>query len=126
MLESRSITLCAAGVAYNWRYRPSRRSTIPSVWSSSASVRTTPSIGTWRIPRGSGPGIRASCACTSGEALSRNQRRPSALTAAEDWLRGRARAGSRRAIRQVGHQQFHWGNPPPAAVPSKMTCTLKK
>ena len=39
--------------------------------------------------------------------------------------RGRARAGSMRAARQVGHQQFHWGNPPPAAVPSRTTCTWK-
>ena len=87
--ESCSMTLCDR-VA--WR-RPggtgaSRRSTIPSVWSSSASVRTTPSTGTWRIPARLRPGEPASCAWTSGEALSRNQRAPSALTAADDWLRG--------------------------------------
>jgi hypothetical protein len=39
--------------------------------------------------------------------LSRNHRRPSALMAADDWLRCRARSGSRRATRQQGHQQFH-------------------
>ena len=66
---------------------------------------------------------RPSWSRTSGEALSRNQRSPSALTAAEDWLRGTARRGSERATRQEGHQQFHWGKPPPAAVPRRTTCT---
>ena len=28
-----------------------------------------------------------------------------------------------RATRQRGHQQFHCGNPPPAALPSRRTCT---
>src|ERR1700722_13189292 len=85
----------------------------------------TPSIGTARMTPGPGVGSRAvrrwSWSLTSGELLQRNQRRPSALTAIEDWERGRARAGASRATRQVGHQQFHWGKPPPAAVPRRMT-----
>ena len=69
---------------------------------------------------------RASWSRTSGDALSRNQRSPSALTAADDWVRGMARRGSVRAARQEGHQQFHWGNPPPAAVPRRTTCTGRR
>ena len=38
------------------------------------------------------------------------------MIATEDCDLGWALSGSLRAIRQVGHQQFHWGNPPPAAV----------
>ena len=50
---------------------------------------------------------------------------PSELIATDDCERGRAERGSERAARHVGHQQFHCGNPPPAAVPSRMTCTWK-
>src|SRR4029079_17626877 len=74
-------------------------------------------------PGGGAASKRPSCACTSGDALRRNQRAPSALTAAEDWVRGCAREGSRRATRQEGHQQFHWGKPPPAALPRRTICT---
>jgi hypothetical protein len=56
----------------------------------------------------------------SGYALSRNQRLPSALIAAVDWVRDKARWGSLRAVVQTGHQQFHCGSPPPAAVPRRM------
>src|SRR6185437_3758362 len=58
-------------------------------------------------------------------ALHRNQCVPSALTAIEDCVRGCARPGMSRAARQVGHQQFHWGNPPPAALPRRRTCTMR-
>ena len=43
--------------------------------------------------------------------------------AADDCVRGLAAEGSVRATRQRGHQQFHWGKPPPAALPSRRTCT---
>ena len=110
-----------------WSRRASRSSTIPSVWSSSASVKTIPSTGTCRVRAGGAiVGRRPAGAWTSGDALSRNQRAPSALTAAEDWLRGTARRGSERATRHEGHQQFHCGKPPPAAVPRRTTCTGKR
>ncbi len=81
---------------------------------------TTPSTGTCRTCVGaSGGAMWRNCSRMSGEALSRNQRTPSALTAADDCVRGRAFDGSVRAVRQPGHQQFHWGNPPPAAAPRK-------
>ncbi len=73
-------------------------------------------------PAGAGVWRRPSCAWTSGEALRRNHRAPSPLTATDDWLRGIARRGSSRATRQDGHQQFHWGKPPPAAVPRRTMC----
>jgi hypothetical protein len=58
---------------------------------------------------------------TSGEAFSRNQRFPSALTAADDWVLRRAWTLRERTPAQFLQAQFHWGNPPPAAVPSKRT-----
>src|SRR6476659_6901347 len=82
-----------------------------------------PSTGTCRTPVTSARGSRVICSRTSGEALPRNQRTPSALTAIEDCVRGCASAGSSRAMRHVGHQQFHCGKPPPAAVPSRITRT---
>lgn len=57
--------------------------------------------------------------------MRRNHRRPSTLMAADDCVRGRAAAGSRRATRQHGHQQFHCGKPPPAALPSRITYTCE-
>src|SRR5690242_10354041 len=57
------------------------------------------------------------CARRSGEALSRNQPRPSAETASEACVRGFARGSPRRAIRHAGAFEFHWGKPPPAAEP---------
>ena len=57
----------------------------------------------------------------SGEALSRNQRRWSALTATDDWVRGRAGREPSRTARHGGQVQFHCGNPPPAAEPSTRT-----
>src|SRR5512140_38091 len=82
-----------------------------------------PSTGTCRTPLTSRCGSRVICSRTSGDALPRNHRTPSALTAIEDCVRACARAGSSRAMRHVGHQQFHCGKPPPAAVPSRITCT---
>src|SRR6185312_1222387 len=82
-----------------------------------------PSTGTCRTPATSTRGKWASWSRTSGDALPRNHRTPSALNAIDDCVRACARAGSSRAMRHVGHQQFHCGNPPPAAVPSRITCT---
>ena len=97
---------------------------MPSVWSISASVTRTPSIGTCRIVEGvSSARSQRNWSRTSGDAFRRNHRRPSPLTAAEDCVRGWAAEGLVRATRQRGHQQFHWGNPPPAALPSRRTCT---
>src|SRR5689334_12315176 len=53
---------------------------------------------------------------TSGEALIRNHRRWSALTATDDWVRGTP-APERTAV-HTGQPQFHCGEPPPAAEPS--------
>ena len=52
--ESSSRTRRTASVAATCSRRASRRSTMPSVWSSSASVKTMPSTGTWRTPAGRG------------------------------------------------------------------------
>ena len=97
---------------------------MPSVWSISASVTRTPSIGTCRIVEGvSSVRSQRNWSRTSGDAFRRNHRRPSPLMAADDCVRGWAAEGSVRATRQRGHQQFHCGNPPPAALPSRRTCT---
>jgi hypothetical protein len=60
------------------------------VWSSSASVSNTARTGVSRPARGCSAGLASIWARTSGEALSRNQFRWSALTATDDWVRGRA------------------------------------
>ena len=87
----------------------------------------TPSMGTCRSVAGAPfGGSQASCSRTSGEAFSRNQRRPSPLIAIDDCRRGSAAPGSLLATRQHAHQQFHWGKPPPAAVPIRTTCTRGK
>src|SRR3712207_9089699 len=57
----------------------------------------------------------------SGEALSRTHRRRSALTAIDDWVRGRAGRDPSRTARHGGQAQFHCGYPPPAAEPSTRT-----
>ncbi len=121
--ESRSSMDWTARVAYTGRCLASRNNTMPSVWSISASVTRTPSIGTCRIVKGvSSVRTQRNCSRTSGEAFRRNHRHPSTLMAAEDCVRGWAPEGSERATRQQGHQQFHWGKPPPAALPSRRTC----
>ena len=58
--ESSSITRRTASVASTWSCRASRSSTTPSVWSSSASVKTIPSTGTWRYPLGARRGASRS------------------------------------------------------------------
>ncbi len=70
--------------------------------------------------RGCSAGVRSICQRTSGEQLSRNQASPSALTAAEDWVRGLAAGSPARARAQLPQAQFHWGKPPPAADPRMM------
>src|ERR1700683_4315912 len=85
-------------------------------------------MGTWRtlaLLTGPAPASRASWWRTSGDALIRNHRTPSGLTAIDDCDRGCTRPGSARAVRQVGHQQFHWGTAPPAAVPRRMICRAR-
>src|SRR5689334_10816051 len=57
----------------------------------------------------------------SGEALKSTHRRPSAVAAIEDCVRGRARMVPRRTPRQLAQLQFHCGKPPPAALPSTRT-----
>jgi hypothetical protein len=82
-------------------------------------------MGTSLRAEGASTGRRRSCSRISGDALSRNQCWPLLLIAAEDWVRGQAFSGFVRAIRQQGHQQFHWGKPPPAAAPSRRICTRR-
>ena len=56
----------------------------------------------------------------SGEQLSRYQSAPSALTATQSWVRD----GQVPDVHEHrAHAQFHWGHPPPAAVPSTTTFT---
>ena len=59
------------------------------------------------MPPGANPGSRASWACTSGEAFSRNQRRPSALTAADDWGGPAERKRVRPALRDSHERLLH-------------------
>src|ERR1019366_5529000 len=96
---------------------------IPSTWSRSALVRSTPSMEVPRTWSGGGKSLGKASIWwrISGEALRRNQDLPSALTVAEDWERGDVPGRPERASRQRAQLQFHWGKPPPAAVPSKRT-----
>jgi hypothetical protein len=82
-------------------------------------------MGTSLRAAGASTGRRRSCSRISGDALSRNQCWPLLLIATEDCVRGQASSGFVRAIRQQGHQQFHWGKPPPAAAPSRRICTRR-
>ena len=91
------------------------------VWSSSASVSSTAAIGLSRPERGCSAGVASIWLRRSGEALSRNQVDRSALTAIDDWVRGRVGREPSRTARQPGHPQFHWGKPPPAPAPSTRT-----
>src|SRR3546814_1041791 len=59
----------------------------------------------------------------SSDLFSRIQFSPSADTATEDWLEGRARESPRRARREASLLLFHCGKPPPAAAPSTRTCS---
>src|SRR3954466_4763682 len=114
-----------ASVAWTTRSRASRSSSSPRVWSSSASLSSTASSGTLRLPPAGGrAGQAASWACMSGEASSRHHGRRSGLTATDDWVRGRVGREPSRTARQQGQAQFHCGNPPPAADPSTRTHML--
>src|SRR5215471_5606899 len=90
----------------------------PAIASTSAPVRITPSIGEERSPR---LGWRIACAWIcwrrSGEALIRNQRSPSPLTASDAWVRAVTPGAPSRARRHATAFEFHWGKPPPAAAP---------
>src|SRR5437899_9567330 len=78
----------------------------------------TPSMGDDRRPwRGWMIRWAPICWRRSGEALIRNQRSPSPLTASDAWLRGVAFLSPARARRQASALEFHWGKPPPAAAP---------
>ena len=59
----------------------------------------------------------------SGDASKRIQLWPSALTAMDDCVRGRALMRPRRKPSQLRQLQFHCGNPPPAADPRTRTFT---
>jgi len=52
--------------------------------------------------------------------LNSTQSVPSAETAIDDWVRGRARIVPLRTPSQFGQLQFHCGKPPPAAEPSTL------
>ena len=91
------------------------------VWSSSASVSSTAAIGLSRPERGCSAGVASIWLRRSGEALTRNQVVRSALTAIDDWVRGRVGREPSRTARHPGHPQFHWGKPPPAPAPSTRT-----
>jgi hypothetical protein len=68
---------------------------------------------------GCNAGVASICARKSGDAFTRNHFTPSALIAVLDCVRGAIFPA--RAARQFSQAQFHWGNPPPAAVPSSRT-----
>ena len=114
--------LCTAGVAWTVKCRASRNSSRPSVWSSSASVSSTDSSGVVRASSGCSPGQASIWVRTSGEALIRNHRRRSTLTATDDWVRGGA--APERTAAHTGQPQFHCGEPPPAAEPRTRSHTL--
>ena len=91
------------------------------MWSSSASVSSTACSGTDLLPAGCRSGQASIWVRTSGEALSRNQSRRPALTATDDWLRGRQGRAPVRTAWHGGQVQFHCGKPPPAAEPRTRT-----
>src|SRR5690348_10712415 len=96
----------------------------PAIASTSAPVRMTPSIGDDRRPL---LGWRIAwawiCSRKSGEALIRNQRSPSPLTARDAWVRRFAPGSPERARRQPSAFEFHCGKPPPAAAPNTTALT---
>src|ERR1700686_1861170 len=78
-----------------------------------------------RIARaGWASGNERSWARMSGDASTRIQLAPSALTAMEDCVLGRALMLPRRKPSQLLQLQFHCGNPPPAADPRTRTLTM--
>ena len=60
----------------------------------------------------------------SGDASTRIQLAPSALTAMDDCVRARALMCPRRKPSQLRQLQFHCGKPPPAAEPSTRILTV--
>src|SRR4030095_5705722 len=60
----------------------------------------------------------------SGDASTRIQLAPSALTAIDDCVRARALMRPRRKPSQLRQLQFHCGNPPPAADPRIRILTM--
>src|SRR5215467_5863285 len=94
--------------------------------STSPLLSTTPPIGVSRSRRGCSAGNASICARTSGDALSRNHCSPSALTAADAWVRARSDACPARTPTQFAQPQFHCGEPPPAAEPSTRRCKLAR
>ena len=94
----------------------SRKRNRPSVWSRSASLSTTASIGDRRVGGGGWHLKWISCDRRSGDAFTNTQRRPSALIAALHWVRGSI--SPLRAASHWRHAQFHCGTPPPAADPN--------
>src|ERR1700675_2264146 len=94
----------------------SRKRNKPSVWSRSASLSKTASIGDRRVWEGGWHLKWLSCDRRSGEALSKTQRRSSALIATLHWVR--VSMNPLRAASHWRHPQFHCGTPPPAADPS--------
>src|SRR6185295_3197471 len=100
----------------------SRRDNRPAIWSISAPVNTTASIGLPRKPFvGCKAGVARIWAARSGDALIRVQRPSPAETAMPAWVRGRTRLSPAHASAQTGQRQFHYGNAPPAAEPSTIT-----
>ncbi len=79
------------------------------MWSISASVSSTAWSGVARSFPGCRPGKASNWARMSGEALNRNHRSRSGLTAIDDWVRARAGRVPFRTARQVGQLQFHCG-----------------
>ena len=67
--------------------------------------------------------LRRVCCRMSGEAFSRNQFAPSALTATDDCVRGRPPDHPLGPVGSTGQLQFHCGKPPPAADPRTMILT---
>ncbi|CFX04216.1 protein of unknown function [Candidatus Filomicrobium marinum] len=93
----------------------------PAIWSTSAFVTTTALIGVLRrLPLRTAPssGVSLICWRRSGEALSKSQSVPFALTASDDWVRGENPGSPARALAQFEQLQFHCGKPPPAADPN--------
>src|SRR6478735_2641603 len=76
-----------------------------------------PWIGVSRSVRGWSLSKLSICCRISGDALSKNQESPSALTATDSCVRASARMLPRRTPTQFGQPQFHCGKPPPAAEP---------
>src|SRR6478736_102943 len=86
-------------------------------------ARRCPSASS-RSTRGCSLAKLSSCCRISGEALSKNQESPSALTATDSCVRACARMLPRRTPTQFGQPQFHCGKPPPAAEPKTRINTM--